>query len=150
MKLKIPPVVVLSIFGLLMYLLAKFLPFGYFHFFGRTYMMYFLFVIALLIGVSAVIQFFNQKTTVDPRKPEKVSSLVITGLYRYSRNPMYLAMLLTLLGLSLWLGNAFNYLVAAIFVYYMNHFQIFSEEEALYERFGKEYKTYCSKVRRWF
>ena len=150
MKLKIPPVVVLCIFGLLMYLLARFLPFGYFHFFGRMYMMYFLFVIAFFIGILTVVQFFKQKTTVDPRKPDKVSFLVTNGLYKYSRNPMYMALLLVLLGWCMWLGNTFNYIVAVLFVHYMNRFQIFPEEKALYDRFGKEYKTYCSKVRRWF
>ncbi|WP_298503202.1 isoprenylcysteine carboxylmethyltransferase family protein [uncultured Maribacter sp.] len=150
MKLKIPPVVVLFVFGLLMYLLAKFLPFGYFHFFGRMYMVYFLFTIAFLIGLFAIIQFFVNKTTIDPRNPDKVSSLVVSGLYRYSRNPMYLALLLILFGWCIILGNAFNYILAVIFVRYMNRFQIFPEERALRKKFGKEYALYCSRVRRWF
>lgn len=105
--------------------------------------------IALLIGVTAVLQFLKQKTTVDPMNPNKVSSLVTSGLYKFSRNPMYLAMLLLLIGFCLWLGNAFNSLLIAGFIHYMNKFQIFPEEEILQNRFGKAYKVYCTKVRRW-
>jgi protein-S-isoprenylcysteine O-methyltransferase Ste14 len=63
---------------------------------------------------------------------------------------MYLALLLLLLGWGLYLGNAFNTLLAAGFVYYMNTFQIIPEEEVLKDRFGKEYQKYCVLVRRWF
>jgi len=96
-----------------------------------------------------VYQFLKQKTTVDPRKPQKASSLVTNGLYAFSRNPMYLALLFILLAWCLYLGNAFNYLIAALFVGYMNRFQIFPEEVVLQEMFGKAYVAYCSKVRRW-
>ena len=50
----------------------------------------------------------------------------------------------------MYLGNAFNSLLAAGFVYYMNNFQIMPEEEALASMFGKEYQKYCVMVRRWF
>ena len=63
---------------------------------------------------------------------------------------MYLAMLLILLALGIWLGNAFNVLLAAGFVGYMNKFQIIPEEEALSEMFGATYKQYCTLTRRWF
>jgi protein-S-isoprenylcysteine O-methyltransferase Ste14 len=76
--------------------------------------------------------------------------LEVKGIYGYSRNPMYLAMLLCLLAWGLWLGNVFNTLVAAFFVSYMNRFQIVPEERALTRVFGREYQLYCSQVRRWF
>jgi protein-S-isoprenylcysteine O-methyltransferase Ste14 len=63
---------------------------------------------------------------------------------------MYLAILLVLLAWGLWLGNAFNTLLAAGFVGYMNKFQIRPEEEALATIFGKEFQQYCTQVRRWF
>jgi protein-S-isoprenylcysteine O-methyltransferase Ste14 len=63
---------------------------------------------------------------------------------------MYLALLLILLAWGLWLGNAFNTLLAAGFVGYMNRFQIIPEEEALTAMFGKRYQQYCKQVRRWF
>lgn len=150
MKLKLPPVVVFLIFAALMYLLAKFLPVGYFEFFGREYLMSVLLVVAMIIVVLSVFQFFRAQTTVDPRTPSKADKLVTGGLYKYSRNPMYLAFLLVLLAWGLWLGNAFNTLLAAFFVAYMNRFQVMPEEEALLQRFGKEYRQYLGKVRRWF
>ncbi|WP_425237453.1 methyltransferase family protein [Ulvibacterium sp.] len=150
MKLKVPPVLVFLSFGLLMYLVTKFLTFGSFDFFGREYLISFLLGMAIIITVLAIFQFYRARTTVDPSNPEKASALVVTGLYKYSRNPMYLAMLLLLLALGLLLGNAFNTLVAAGFVAYMNRFQIIPEEQALLKIFGKAYSRYCIDVRRWF
>ena len=63
---------------------------------------------------------------------------------------MYLAMLLLLLALGLKFGNAFNVLLAAGFVSFMNRFQIIPEERMLLEKFGREFKDYCTKTRRWF
>ncbi len=150
MKLKIPPAVVFLIFGGLMYLLAEFLPVGYFDFFGRPYLMIGLSALALIIAAIALLQFFGAKTTVDPTHPAKAVKLVETGIYAYTRNPMYLALLMLLLAWGIWLGNAFNTLLAAGFVAYMNHFQIVPEERALLQVFGKDYKQYCLLVRRWF
>lgn len=150
MKLKLPPAVVALIFAGLMYVVARFLPFGNFDFFGRRYLMIVLLTLAAFIGVFALVQFFRARTTIDPTSPVKATSLVTGGLYNFSRNPMYLALLLLLLALGTWLGNAFNTLLAAGFVAYMNRFQIIPEEEALRELFGKEYQHYCIKVRRWF
>lgn len=150
MKLKVPPAVVFLVFGLLMYVLAKFLPIGYFDFFGRTYLMYGLFAIAGSIGFVSLLQFFKSKTTIDPTTPSKASKLVTSGIYEFSRNPMYLGLLLMLLAWGLWLGNAFNILLATGFVAYMNAFQIVPEEKALLKMFSKEYKQYCTLVRRWF
>lgn len=150
MKLKVPPIFVFLTFGALMYLLDKFLPVGYFDFFGRRYLVKGLLIIAVVIGTISLFQFFKSKTTIDPSNPSKASKLVSSGLYQYSRNPMYLGMLLMLLAWGLWLGNAFNVLLAAGFVAYMNKFQIIPEEEVLANLFGKEYAQYCALVRRWF
>lgn len=133
-----------------MYLVNKFLTVGSFDFLGREYLISFLLGMAIVITILALFQFYRARTTVDPSNPEKASSLVVTGLYKYSRNPMYLAMLLLLLALGLLLGNAFNVLVAAGFVAYMNRFQIIPEEQALLKTFGKAYSQYCIEVRRWF
>ena len=150
MKLKIIPPLVLLVFAGMMMVLAKFLPVGQFDFFGRQTLKYALWVLGLAILVTAAIQFRLAHTTTNPLTPEKTSRLVISGIFGYTRNPMYLAMLLFLLGLGLQLGNAFNTLTAAGFVYYMNHFQIKAEEKALEQLFGKEYTLYCKAVRRWF
>ncbi|MGW9686598.1 methyltransferase family protein [Flagellimonas sp. 2504JD1-5] len=148
--MKILPALVLLIFGFLMYLLAKFLPVGDFDFFGRRELAIFLFVLAVLVMVSGIFQFTRAKTTVNPMDLSKTTRLVTKGVFKFSRNPMYLGMLLILLAFGLKLGNAFNTLLAAGFVYYMNHFQIKHEEKALTEMFGKEYRAYCKATRRWF
>lgn len=150
MELKLPPVVVFLFFGLIMYLVHLFLPVGHFDFFGRFWLAKLVFALAGLIGVVSLVQFVRNKTTVDPMNPEKVSRLVTSGIYGYSRNPMYLGLLLVLLGFGLALGNAFNTLVAAGFVAYMNRFQIIPEEKILSSKFGKDYKTYLTTTRRWF
>jgi len=138
------------IFGGCMYALDAFLPFGKFDFFGRREMGYVLLVIGFLIMLLALIRFKMAKTTTHPLHPEKTNQLVTTGIFRFTRNPMYLAMLLFLIAFGLLLGNAFNTLLAAGFVYYMNHFQIAKEETALTEKFGKTYLLYQKAVRRWF
>lgn len=150
MNLKIPPVLLFAFTALLMYLLAEFLPVGYFDFFGRMYLMGILLLLALVTAITALIQFFGAKTSVDPLNPDKASVLVTRGVYSISRNPQYLALLMVLLAWGLWLGNAFNVLLAAGFVSAMNRWQISREEASLLEKFGKEYSQYCIKVRRWF
>ncbi|GGD59175.1 methyltransferase family protein [Muriicola marianensis] len=150
MNLRIPPVLLFVFTALLMYLLAEFLPVGYFDFFGRMYLMGTLLLLALVTAITALIQFFSAKTSVDPLNPDKASALVTRGVYSISRNPQYLALLMVLLAWGLWLGNAFNVLLAAGFVSAMNRWQISREEASLLEKFGKEYSQYCIKVRRWF
>ncbi len=150
MKLKLPPPLVMAGFGVLMYLLDRFLPFGDFDFFGRSELALFLFGTAFLVMLLAIVQFLRAKTTTDPINLNKTSSLVTTGIFKFTRNPMYLGMLLLLLGFGLKLGNAFNTLLAVGFVYFMNHFQIKNEEKALNAEFGKEYSFYCKMTRRWF
>ncbi len=150
MKIKIIPPLVMLIFGVAMYFLDRFLPFGEFDFFGRKVMVYIVAAIGFLIMAAALYQFKKAKTTTNPLNPEKASSLVTTGIYNFTRNPMYLTMLLLLTALGLRLGNAFNALLAAGFVYYMNHLQIKYEEAALLSQFGQNYKLYQKAVRRWF
>lgn len=150
MTLKIPPAIVFLCTAVLMYLLATFLPVGYFDFFGRYYVGAALLVLAIILGTVSLLQFFSAKTTIDPGKPQNATKLVTGGVYRITRNPMYLALLLVLLAFGIYLGNAFNTLLAAGFVMYMNRFQIIPEETVLKKHFGKEYEQYCVRIRRWF
>lgn len=150
MKIKVLPPLVMVAFGGLMYLLDSFLPFGEFDFFGRKTMTYALLTTGFLMMTIALLQFKKSKTTSNPLHPEKANHLVTSGIFSYTRNPMYLGMLLFLIAFGLYLGNAFNTLLAAGFVYYMNHFQIKHEEAALTKKFGKTYQLYLKAVRRWF
>ncbi|MBT8209295.1 MAG: isoprenylcysteine carboxylmethyltransferase family protein [Eudoraea sp.] len=150
MELKVPPTVVFVCFGCLMWAVGMWLPFGAFEFFGRIWLIGALLIGAALIAGIALIQFFVSRTSIDPIHPMKTTKLVTTGVYQFSRNPMYLALLMILLAWGIWLGNAFNTLTAAGFVYFMNAYQIKPEEKYLLQLFGTEYKQYCTLVRRWF
>jgi len=150
MELKVPPVIVFLVFALGMYFLSTLLPFGFFDFFGRLMLAKVFIGLAASIGLISLIQFFMSKTTVNPNAPDKATILVTNGLYTFSRNPMYLALLLLLLAVGLYFGNAFNTLIAAGFIGYMNRFQILPEEKILLDKFGKHYTTYLTKTRRWF
>lgn len=150
LDLKVPPALVFLGFGGVMYLLAVFLPVGQFDFFGRELLWQVLAGLGILVGLISVGQFLRKRTTLDPFRPETAGSLVTGGVFRISRNPMYLALLLILLAWGLWLGNAFNAVTAGLFVAYMNRFQILPEERILEARFGGAYRQYCQAVRRWF
>jgi len=108
-----------------------------------------LFLLGALTCLAGVRYFRRAKTTVNPMKPESASALVASGIYRYSRNPMYLGFLLMLLGWALWLSNASALLLLPAFVLYMNRFQICPEERALLSLFGPDYMQYRARVRRW-
>jgi len=102
-----------------------------------------------LVAAAGVIAFRRNRTTVNPFTPEASSSLVATGIYRFSRNPMYLGFLLALLGWGAFLANWAAALLLPAFVVYMNRFQIGPEERALARRFGRHFTDYSAAVRRW-
>ncbi len=81
--------------------------------------------------------------------PEKASKVVDTGIYAYSRNPMYLALLLVLLALASFLANIAVLFIIPVFIAYITRFQIIPEERALTNNFGRDYLDYTNRVRRW-
>jgi len=101
------------------------------------------------ISLAGVFAFRRAKTSVNPTKPDSVSALVSGGIYRVTRNPMYLGFLLMLLGWAAFLWSIAAAVVAMSFVLYMNRFQIAPEERALAARFGAEFSAYKARVRRW-
>ena len=104
---------------------------------------------ALLLDFFALWRFVQAKTTVNPIKADKVSALVTTGVYRFSRNPMYVGNALFLLAWMVYLANPLNALFIVVYVPYTTKFQIIPEERILTEHFGDEYRTFCQRVRRW-
>jgi protein-S-isoprenylcysteine O-methyltransferase Ste14 len=106
-------------------------------------------LLALAIGLSAVLRFHRAKTTVNPLAPEAASTLVVRGVFRWTRNPMYLAMLLVLISWACIVANAAALVILPLFVAYLNRFQIGPEERALQARFGSEFEQYKRTVRRW-
>ena len=105
--------------------------------------------LGVLVSLSGVFHFWRARTTVNPLKPESASALVSGGVYRFTRNPMYLGMAAALVAWGLYLGNLAALVLVALFVAYLNRFQIAPEERALEARFGGEFLAYRRRVRRW-
>ena len=103
----------------------------------------------ILIFVNPVLQFIKSKTTVNPIQFKEVNKLVISGIFKYSRNPMYLGMLMIILSTSIFYLNIFSILTPFLFIFWINKFQIKREEAFLTEKFGKEYLSYKNKTRKW-
>ncbi len=103
----------------------------------------------IVLVVISMLAFRRASTTVDPFHPEETSHLVVDGVFRYSRNPMYVSLLLVLISWAIWLGSIYNVAVLALFVTYITFFQIKPEEEAMRFLFGESYEHYCAKIRRW-
>jgi protein-S-isoprenylcysteine O-methyltransferase Ste14 len=106
-------------------------------------------VIGLSISISGMVSFRRAKTTINPSKPSAASSLVTSGVYRYTRNPMYLGLSITLMAWGVFLSNALALLAVPLFVLYINRLQIIPEERVLSSLFGAKYAAYKEKVRRW-
>ena len=149
LDLKIPPLVVMAFVGGLMWLGTRAAPAAGFALPARQAIALGLAAVGVGVAVAGVVSFRVAKTTVNPLKPETASSLVVSGIYQVSRNPMYLGAMIVLIGWAVALTNAFACIVAILFVLYLNRFQIIPEEKALTARFGPEFAAYCAKVRRW-
>jgi protein-S-isoprenylcysteine O-methyltransferase Ste14 len=105
--------------------------------------------VGFLLDGIALFHFLRRRTTINPLQPESASALVTGGIYRLSRNPMYLGLATLLLAWAIYLGNVAALAGLPCFILYMNRFQIASEERALEARFGAEYFAYRTRVRRW-
>jgi protein-S-isoprenylcysteine O-methyltransferase Ste14 len=101
------------------------------------------------IAVSGIIAFRRAGTTVNPLKPETSSALVTSGIYQYTRNPMYVGLALVLLGWAAFLCAVAALAGPVIFVLYINRFQIAPEERALATLFGAAFAGYRARVRQW-
>ena len=99
--------------------------------------------------LAGLMAFIRAKTTINPIKPASTTALVTTGLYRVTRNPMYLGMLLVLFGWAVFLSNLAALPIAPLFALYITRFQIIPEERVLAEKFGAAFMAYQSQVRRW-
>ena len=149
LELKIPPVTQLAVLAVAMWgttLVVAPLAFPLVGRIGAAVLLCFFGVALCLAGVAA---FRREKTTVNPTRPARASSLVCKGIYGVTRNPMYLGFLLILLGLAAYLANGVSLIGPLAFVLYMNRFQITPEERALTKIFGQTFTDYQSRVRRW-
>jgi len=106
--------------------------------------------IAPIPPIAAFIQFSRAHTTVNPHKPDAATTLVTSGVYAWTRNPMYLGLSILLLGWAIKLGNLSSLWGPVLFVPLIRFIQIGPEEDALRRRFPEEYEAYLLNVNRWF
>lgn len=148
-ELRIPPLGVFLLAGFLMWGAAGVLPAAGFHVPGARYVIGLLLATGGIVGVGAIVAFRRRRTTVDPIRPQKASSLVIDNVFRYTRNPMYLGLALLLGAWAVYLANLASLVMLPVFIAYLTRFQIRPEERALLEKFGDEFEQYMQQVRRW-
>jgi len=149
LELKLPPPVVAAAVAAAMAAAAYVLPAADLALPQRAKLAALLAAAGVLVAAAGVLGFHRHRTTVNPHTPERSTALVTSGIYRYTRNPMYLGLLLVLVGWAAWLANAASLPLLPVFVLYLNRYQIAPEERVLGERFGPAFSDYRAAVRRW-
>jgi protein-S-isoprenylcysteine O-methyltransferase Ste14 len=149
LELRIPPVALLLVTGAAMWAVTHVVPSMNATPAARLAVAVLLGLSGLLVALAGVREFRRARTTLHPQRPDATSSVVRTGIYAHSRNPMYLGMLLVLVAWGAWLANLASLALAAAFVPYLNRFQIEPEERAMARNFGAAYEAYRRQVRRW-
>jgi protein-S-isoprenylcysteine O-methyltransferase Ste14 len=149
LELKIPPPLVALFTAILMWLTPRLagslaIPVGL-----RRGAALALFCLGLSIAASALAAFRRAGTTANPIKASSASALVSSGIYRFTRNPMYLGLLVALFAWAVFLSNPLALLFLPVYVIYINRFQIIPEERVIASLFGTQYLAYKENVRRW-
>ncbi len=150
LELKVPPLALVFLFGALMWLASAYstftialtLPW-------RSAFAIIFCTMGLAIVLAGALAFRRAKTTVNPLTPEATTTMVISGIYRFTRNPMYLGFFFVLAGWAIYLSNLLAFALLPLFVWYMNRFQILPEERALGAKFSHAFTAYKCSVRRW-
>ena len=149
LELKIPPPLVTFLIGIAMWAVADMGP-------QLGLPQTLRWASALVIAVSGaavtfagILEFRRARTTVNPLNPEAASTLVTGGIYRVTRNPMYVGLALVLVAWAVYLSAALPFLGLPLFVLYISVFQILPEERAITIRFGADFIQYTRRVRRW-
>ena len=106
-------------------------------------------VVGAAFDVSGLTAFRRAKTTVNPMRPQASSSMVCSGVYQVTRNPMYVGLIFGLCGWAVYLWSSWALFGPFVFAAYIGRFQIAPEEKALATLFGAEYLAYKARVRRW-
>lgn len=115
----------------------------------QTTISFLIFICGIAVIATGGYLFRLANTTVNPTTPERASTLVQSGIYNYSRNPMYIGFLLWLIACALFFGNTINILLLPIYIALVNKLYIIPEEKALSRLFGNEFDEYSTKVKRW-
>jgi len=146
---RVPPPLVMLITGWLMWVTQRVLPEVAMEIGPWRWLASPLVLVALALMGLALREFRRHVTTVDPRYPERSTGLIERGIYRHTRNPIYLADSLLLLAWGVYLANPVALGWVPVFMFIIGRHQIAAEEAALAQRFGLAYQQYRSRVRRW-
>ena len=149
LELKVPPPIVALVIAIAMWFLSRLPPWPEVLPVARMLAAVGLAAVGAAFSLSGVLAFRRARTTVNPLKPESASSLVSSGVYKVTRNPMYVGMFFLLLAWAAFLWSAWSLLGLLGFVAYISRFQIVPEERVLAGLFGAEYAKYKECVRRW-
>lgn len=149
LELKIPPLLIVAIVAGLMTLVAYVSPNIHLPWMLRYGTVAILIFSSFIFALSGLYSMFSAKTTVNPHKPKATSHLVTTGIYEYTRNPMYISFALWLIAWPVYLSNIWCLLLFPVFIGYMSRYQIIPEEKTLAELFGNDFIAYKNSVRRW-
>lgn len=149
LELKVPPVVVALITIILIALTAWCLPIWRINIAFKWYWVGLTLALAAQLGIGGLWAFYQVKTTAMPTQPEQATALVTNGVYRYTRNPMYLGLVLIFTALIIFLQQPLAFVWVGVFIAYITLFQIKPEERALSAKFGQRYQDYQRQVRRW-
>lgn len=151
MKAIIPPPLVFLICGALMWLTARMWPSVDFTFPYNKVVFWIVLLAGLSVLIVGVTRIMKHKTVIHPGRHSlpKATALVTTGVFRYTRNPIYLGAAMMLIAWTIYLENWLSAVGVVIFVAFITRYQIKPEEDALEKIFGAEYVRYKKKVRRW-
>ena len=147
METKIPPPLVTLVFGMSIYFSREMFPAIEIQY--SLYLGIFLLLSGFFILVSAVRLFRKDKTTVNPLSPEQATKLVTDGIFKYSRNPMYLGMAIVLSSIAVFFNLLGGIILIALFCAYITKFQIIPEERAMMNLFAQDFDEYKKVTRRW-
>lgn len=149
LELKIPPPAVAALVALAMWRAASIPPLWALQESVRLVVASCLAIVGVIFDIAAILAFRRAKTTINPLRPDKTSAFVAQGIYRVTRNPMYLGLSLLLAAWAVWLAGSWSALGPVAFMLYISRYQIAPEERAMLARFGSAYGEYQSQVRRW-
>jgi len=149
LQLKIPPPAYALSIGVLMWVINQYFPIAHWIVSPWNKIGIVVIVAAFSMDLSSLFLFIKKHTTPNPFKPENASHLVTSGLYKYTRNPMYVGLLTVLTGYAIWLGSITPFLLLPVFFWLITEMQIKPEEAILEEKFGDQYLDYKNSVRRW-
>lgn len=149
LELRVPPLAVWLVCALAIAAAANALPGPRLAFAGHRLVALALAAAGAGVALAGVLAFRRARTTVNPMSPQRASTVVRTGVYRLTRNPMYLGLAAVLAAMALWWADPLGLVGVAAFCAWMTRWQIRPEERALRQRFGVEFDRYAAEVRRW-